>query len=137
MKNMEWYGDQVISSVRNAKRGGLEAASLIVEGSATLRAPVGKYGPGAKSGPAGTYRSGPMSGQRQVGGNLRSSITHRVVSDEEAHIGTNVDYAPYVEQGTSKMAAQPFLRPALDENEGRINRMIGEVIGKAAEAGGR
>ena len=112
MKNMEWYGDQVISSVRNAKRGGLEAASLIVEGSATLRAPVDT-------------------------GNLRSSITHRVVSDEEAHIGTNVDYAPYVEQGTSKMAAQPFLRPALDENEGRINRMIGEVIGKAAEAGGR
>ena len=132
MKNMEWYGDQVISSVRNAKRGGLEAASLIVEGSATLRAPVGKYGQNA-----GTYRSGPMAGKGRVGGNLRSSITHRVVSDEEARVGTNVDYAPWVEGGTSKMAAQPFLRPALDENENRINRMIGEVIGKAAEAGGR
>ena len=106
MKNMEWYGDKVIQSVENAKRGGLEAASLIVEADATLRAPVDT-------------------------GNLRSSITHRVVSDEEAHIGTNVDYAPWVESGTHKMAAQPFLRPALDNNKARIERMIGDVIRKA------
>ena len=108
MKNMEWYGDKVIASVENAKRGGLEAASLIVEADATLRAPVDT-------------------------GNLRSSITHRVVSDEEAHIGTNVEYAPYVEQGTSKMAAQPFLRPALDNNKSRIEKMIGDVVGKAVK----
>ena len=117
MKNMAWYGDKVIASVENAKRGGLTAASLIVEADATLRAPVGKY-------PAGSGR---------VGGNLRSSITHRVVSDEEARVGTNVEYAPYVEQGTSKMAAQPFLRPALDGNRARIQRMIGDVVGKAVK----
>ena len=108
MKNMEWYGDKVIQSVENAKRGGLTAAALIVEGDATLRAAVDT-------------------------GNLRSSITHKVVSDEEAHIGTNVDYAPYVERGTSKMAAQPFLRPALDNNKSRIEKMIGDVIGKAVK----
>ena len=121
MKNMEWYGDQVISSVRNAKRGGLEAASLIVEGSATLRAPVDT-------------------------GNLRSSITHRVVSDEEARVGTNVDYAARIEFGfkdTDKLgrsynqAAQPYLRPALDNNKARIEKMIGDVIGRAAEDGGK
>ena len=128
MKNMEWYGDKVIASVENAKRGGLEAASLIVEADATLRAPVGKYGQNA-----GTYRSGPMSGKGRVGGNLRSSITHRVVSDEEARVGTNVDYAPWVEGGTSKMAAQPFLRPALDNNKSHIEKMIGDVIGKAVK----
>ena len=103
---IEWYGDKVIQSVENAKRGGLEAASLIVEADATLRAPVDT-------------------------GNLRSSITHRVVSDEEAKIGTNVDYAPYLEYGTHKMAAQPYLRPALDSNKARIEKMIGDVIGKA------
>ena len=111
MKNMEWYGDKVIQSVENAKRGGLEAASLIVEADATLRAPVDT-------------------------GNLRSSITHKVVSDEEARVGTNVDYAPWVEGGTSKMAAQPFLRPALDENENRVKKMIADVVGRAIEAGG-
>ena len=106
MKNMEWYGDKVIQSVENAKRGGLEAASLIVEADATLRAPVDT-------------------------GNLRSSITHKVVSDEEARVGTNVDYSPWVEGGTHKMAAQPFLRPALDNNKARIEKMIGDVIRKA------
>lgn len=50
-------------------------------------------------------------------GRLRSSITNEIGQDGEgllAVIGTNVEYAPYVELGTSKMAAQPFLLPALE-----------------------
>lgn len=48
-------------------------------------------------------------------GRLRNSITH--TSDGEyAYIGTNVEYAPYVEFGTSKMAAQPFIRPAAEDH---------------------
>lgn len=49
-------------------------------------------------------------------GRLRSSITNELGQDAEglvAVIGTNVEYAPYIELGTSKMAAQPFLLPAL------------------------
>lgn len=49
-------------------------------------------------------------------GRLRSSITHETGTDERgpvARIGTNVDYGVYVEVGTSRAAAQPFLRPAL------------------------
>lgn len=46
-------------------------------------------------------------------GNLRNSITHKVDSAEKAaYIGTNVEYAPYVELGTYKQAAQPYLKPA-------------------------
>ena len=46
-------------------------------------------------------------------GRLRNSITH-VVSDGEksVYIGTNVEYAPYVEMGTVNTKAQPFLKPA-------------------------
>lgn len=44
-------------------------------------------------------------------GRLRGSITH-AHDGENAYIGTNVEYAPYVEFGTSKMAARPFLRNA-------------------------
>jgi len=50
-------------------------------------------------------------------GRLRSSITNEIGQDGDglvATIGTNVEYAPHVELGTSKMAAQPFLLPALD-----------------------
>lgn len=48
-------------------------------------------------------------------GRLRSSISHQLASDGGlvARIGTDVEYAPYVELGTRFMSAQPFLRPAL------------------------
>lgn len=51
-------------------------------------------------------------------GRLRASITHRLEHDAEgllAIIGTDVEYAAYVEFGTSHMRAQPYLRPALAE----------------------
>jgi HK97 gp10 family phage protein len=35
----------------------------------------------------------------------------------EAVIGPTVDYAPYVEFGTSKQAPQPFMEPALKRHE--------------------
>lgn len=34
--------------------------------------------------------------------------------EDEAYVGTNLEYAPYQEFGTRKMAPQPFLRPAID-----------------------
>lgn len=49
-------------------------------------------------------------------GRLRDSITWElgtVGGLPAARIGTNVEYASYVETGTRYMAAQPFLRPAL------------------------
>lgn len=33
------------------------------------------------------------------------------------YIGSNVEYAPYQEIGTAKMKAQPFLRPAIEQNK--------------------
>lgn len=45
-------------------------------------------------------------------GRLRGSISH-ATDDSNAYIGTNVEYAPYVELGTHKMAARPFLRNAM------------------------
>jgi phage gpG-like protein len=50
-------------------------------------------------------------------GRLRGSITWRPGEDGEspyADVGSNVHYAPYVELGTSRMAAFPFLVPALE-----------------------
>lgn len=51
--------------------------------------------------------------------------------DRGVTIGTNVEYAPYQEFGTSKMKASPFLRPAienhLNEYENVIRTELGEV----------
>lgn len=51
-------------------------------------------------------------------GRLRASITHVPGRDGKGYyvdVGSNVEYAPFVEFGTSKQPAQPYLRPALAE----------------------
>ncbi|MDE7398959.1 MAG: HK97 gp10 family phage protein [Oscillospiraceae bacterium] len=48
-------------------------------------------------------------------GRLRNSITHALDGTKAVHIGTNVEYAPYIEAGTSKMKARPYLRPAVED----------------------
>ena len=45
-------------------------------------------------------------------GNLRNSISH-ADDGTYAYIGTNVEYAPYVELGTVRMPERPFLRNAV------------------------
>lgn len=84
-------------------------------------------------------------------GNLRNSISHRVDEEERAaYIGTNVEYAPYVELGTGKYAeggggrptpwtyqddngvwhwtagnkAQPFLKPAVADHAKTYSNII-------------
>jgi HK97 gp10 family phage protein len=47
-------------------------------------------------------------------GTLRRSVYHEIdIVNLIARIGSNIEYAPHVELGTSKMAARPFLRLAL------------------------
>lgn len=57
-------------------------------------------------------------------GNLRNSITHQPVDAETMAVGTNVHYAPYVELGTVKMKAQPYLRPAIENHRDEYERII-------------
>jgi len=82
----------------------LEGIGLFVVGEAQARAPVDT-------------------------GNLRGSIHHQ--TDERGRkvtIGTPVEYAPYVELGTSKSAKQPYLRPAVENNLGRIKKLAAELL---------
>lgn len=56
-------------------------------------------------------------GPNVITGRLRGSITWRPGEDEISpyvDVGTNVFYAPFVELGTSRAPAYPFLRPALE-----------------------
>ena len=58
-------------------------------------------------------------------GTLKRSITHEFISQHTAIVGSNVEYAPHVELGTSKMSAQPYLRPALHKNLGLMKKIFG------------
>ena len=48
-------------------------------------------------------------------GRLRSSISHTTKA-ETAYIGTNVEYAIYVHEGTMKMEPNQFLRNAVEKH---------------------
>lgn len=69
-------------------------------------------------------------------GNLRASITHQADGDDTELVGTSnaaapfkpVEYAPYVELGTRKMHAQPFLVPAITENTDILQRIIEDAL---------
>ena len=89
-------------------------------------------------------------------GNLRSSITSKVVEGEQAvYIGTNVKYAAYVELGTGKYAsggrpdpwvyqdgngdwhhthgqrAQPYLKPAVANHKQTYQNIIRDELENA------
>ena len=64
-------------------------------------------------------------------GALRASITHDVKSTGKKHtgrVGTDIDYGPYQEFGTSKMAAQPYLFPALKDSRRDIITLLEKAI---------
>lgn len=60
-------------------------------------------------------------------GRLRASITHEIETGKDrvtGRVGTNVKYGVYQEYGTSKMSGQPYLRPALEKNKGKIKQLL-------------
>jgi len=50
-------------------------------------------------------------------GNLKNSIMFEILKGGfAAEIGTHVEYAPYVEFGTSRMRAKPYLVPSFEQS---------------------
>lgn len=63
-------------------------------------------------------------------GRLRNSITH-IVDEGTRHvvIGTNVEYAPYVELGTRRQKPQPFLKPAANDHTSTYKGIFRKHLG--------
>lgn len=61
-------------------------------------------------------------------GNLRNSIDYDVL-DDTMQVGTNVEYASFVELGTSRQKAQPYLKPAIADHASKYQTMIKEELG--------
>ncbi len=117
--------DEVKSEMRSALLRGLEKCGFVAEKYAKKRCPVDT-------------------------GNLRNSISHAVVDGDStaAYIGTNEEYAPYVELGTGRYypggrptpwayqdaegewhwtrgnKAQPFLKPAAADHAKQYRDII-------------
>ena len=116
--------DKVMSAKDTAVKKALEAIGIRAEKYAKALCPVGTVESTGKKG----YR----------GGTLRNSITHEV-DEDVVTIGSNVEYAPYVElgtgsyfqtppqweqfsstkgsgEGTGYVHPRPFLKPAIEDH---------------------
>jgi HK97 gp10 family phage protein len=94
---------------RQAQADGLEAGARIVETHSKLLCPVDT-------------------------GFLRNSIQVDSVTPVEAIIAPHTDYAEHVEFGTERQAAQPYMRPAIDEHEAEILQAVRETVAAFVES---
>lgn len=92
--------DEVLRELGSAKERALEIIGGKAEGYAKMESPVDT-------------------------GRLRNSISH-AVQDNTAYIGTNVEYAPYQELGTDRIAPKHFLKNAA-QNHGDEYKRIAET----------
>lgn len=71
---------------------------------------------------------------REVGaiktGFLRDSGYVRKDKDDQIELGFKAIYAAFIEFGTARMKARPFLYPAMRDNEKEVERVISEAIKK-------
>ncbi|MDK2800568.1 MAG: hypothetical protein PWQ70_2187 [Clostridiales bacterium] len=102
--NFKSYKKEVLKKLTDTERQALETIGFFVEAEAKLRTPV-------------------------LTGTLRRSITNKVNENEKSvAIGTNVEYAEYVEKGTSKMKSQPYLEPSVMDNIDEIQNIIKNIF---------
>lgn len=64
-------------------------------------------------------------------GRLRNSITHAVTADQSVEIGTNVSYAKYVHNGTSRVKARPFLTDPIGQHLNEYRKIFEDELGNA------
>lgn len=97
--------DEVLAALKMAKKRCLEAIGLTAEGHAKKETPVDT-------------------------GRLRNSIGH-ATDDEAAYIGTNVEYAPYVELGARGRSGVHMLQRAASEHTGEYKRLMEDSMKNA------
>lgn len=61
-------------------------------------------------------------------GALRTSIGVEMTGPLSAEVATAMDYAEYVEYGTSKMGAQPYMTPAAEAVRPGFERAMGQIV---------
>lgn len=97
--------EQVLSAMEKAIERGLESIGLTAEGHAKKETPVDT-------------------------GRLRNSISH-AVEDRTAYIGTNVEYAPYVELGAQGRNGVHMLQRAASEHTDEYKRIMEDSMKNA------
>ena len=97
--------DEVLAALERAKKRGLEVIGMTAEGHAKKETPVDT-------------------------GRLRNSISH-ATDDDAAYIGTNVEYAPYVELGARGRQGVHMLQRAATEHADEYKQIMEDALKNA------
>lgn len=106
----------------------LTMCGMVAERSAKIAAPVDTgflrnsvtYAVGGQAPAISTYKDDPG----KQSGSYSGTAPEDSGDVKSVYLGTNIEYAQYVENGTSKMAARPFIRPAIANNTEKFKKII-------------
>ncbi len=121
MRISNWNPKIADAEIKGNAMDRLQIAGEVVANNARQRVPIGKSRPGAKGGKDWTAR--------EAGALKRSIRVVRLHGDPKRNVriyagSRAVFYARFVEYGTVKMPAKPFLRPALNASKARIKSIL-------------
>lgn len=122
------------SQRRQAQRDGLEAGIRVVETHVKVALQTPGSGEVYTRGGISHRASAPGQPPAIDTGTLINSIEVGEVTPMQAILGVGAEYGEYLEFGTSRMEARPFLRPAMDENEGEILQAVEATVAAFVES---
>lgn len=135
--------DEILKALEEAARRGLEAIGLAAEGHAKKALTDQKAVDTGRLRNSVTYAmAGELPHVKQYRGYKRAQGEEKRAiyeykqpapgdKDDGVYIGTNVEYGAFVELGTSKSPARPFLRPAATEHTTEYKRLMEESMKNA------
>jgi HK97 gp10 family phage protein len=127
--SVEWHGDEFLKLTAKELGDNLEKAAVYLKGK--VKDKINRSEPYTRYvGDHGVYYDGqdpssPGEEPKKITGALQRSITHRMSEDRlQAFVGSNLDYAYFLEVGTAKMAARPFLRSTMLEEADALTSIV-------------
>lgn len=126
--NLISHRREVIEAMETAKLAALEAVGSQCAGYASMLAPhdTGRLRNSITW--ATKLSEGRSFSYRDDLGNFYTDSVGIGVPEDSVCVGTNVEYAVYQEMGTSKVAAQPYLRPAVENHLNEYKKIMSRFL---------
>lgn len=108
--SVNWRGDELLALIRDNLDDALFEGAKVIQEAAQAKAPLGK---------THRLRRGIYAASATKNNYVKVGKTDRRIKPTKgtAIIASGAFYGGWVEYGTRKMAARPYLRPALDEKK--------------------
>lgn len=131
MSGVEIRGDnteEILDGIERAKAQALEKIGLVAEGYAKRLCTVDTGRLRNSITHATTAYPGAGTYQDNKGNTFNDATANGTPEKDTVYIGTNVDYAVYVEMGTVNTPAQPYLKPAAADHMDEYRRVFIDAL---------